>query len=109
MRQDGRNEPKKTRKKDLRGEAVGGERDGFTLLTPGLLADLGVEAWPNHLVASSVMVALSCWRLGMIGRRRRRRIKAEKNKCSGVHEGQSESGCVWDLINPTPSAVTFDF
>jgi hypothetical protein len=29
MRQDGRNEPKKTRKKDLRGEAVGGERDGM--------------------------------------------------------------------------------
>jgi hypothetical protein len=43
--------------------------DGFTLLTPGLLADLGVEAWPNHLVASSV-VALSCWRWGVIGRRR---------------------------------------
>jgi hypothetical protein len=27
MRQDGRNEPKKTRKKDLWGEAVAGERD----------------------------------------------------------------------------------
>jgi hypothetical protein len=41
--------------------------------------------------------------------RRRRRIKAEKNTAQRrrvhEHEGQSKSGCVWALINPTPSSL----